>query len=120
MTREETIEGLIALKLERMDMDEPASQLWGHFAYEYDHDEIRWLEEDGKIVAYLDFSWVSNEEDVQACYDGKPTQGEVLNIINVVCTKSDHIWKLKKLLPAHKYISGMRGGDFHAHRRNHA
>jgi len=120
MTREEVIEQLIALKKGHQDSGEAPSTLWGHFAYEYDHQEVVWVEEDGKLVAFLDFSWVSDENDVERVYKGEKTDGEILNVITVVCTRPGLVWELKKLLPPHKYLTGMRGGDFHAHRRSHA
>jgi hypothetical protein len=118
--REELIEQLIALKKEFQDTGEPPSVLWGHFAYEVDHKEVVWVEESSRMVAFADFSWVSDENDIERAYRGEKTKGEILNIITVVCTRPGLIWELKKRLPKHKYLTGMRGGDFHAHRRRHA
>ena len=107
MTREEVIGELIRLKKEYADTGELESTLWGHFGYEVDHGEAVWVEDGDKIVAFCDWSWVSSPQDVEDSLNGKKTSGDVLLLINVVCTRPNLIWKLRRLLPGHKWIIGV-------------
>lgn len=113
LTREEVIGELIRLKRQYADTGEDEATLWGHFGYEYDHGEVVWIEDGGKVVAFADFSWVNSPEDVEACYQGIPTKGSILNVINVVCERPGLVWRLRKMLPQARWVTGMRGDRFY-------
>lgn len=102
MSRVDLIAQLIVLNMAHINRGESYEELASHFQAELDRGEIVWVEEDGKVVAYCDFDWVLIE--------GEP----LLHVINLVCTRPGLIWKIRSLLPKSKWITGMRGTEFHA------
>lgn len=115
MSRDEVIEQLIALKKEYQDTGEMPSKLWGHFAYEFDHGEVVWVEEDGKVVAFCDFSWIDGLHSLEHALIGNKTLGgDILCILTIVTTGKGQLKKLKKLLPKHRYIVGLHEDTIHA------
>lgn len=116
MTREEVIGELIRLKKEYCDTGEPESTLWGHFGYEIDNGEVVWVEQDGEVVAFADFSWISSlktEELRNALLGNKTEGGYILCVLTVVCTKPGLLWKLRSKLPKHRRIIGFHDDNIH-------
>lgn len=100
--RSDLIAQLIVLNMTHIHRGETAEKLASHFQHELDHGEVVYVQEEGQVVAFCDFDWV--------LVDGKP----LLHVINLVCTKPGLIWKIKTLLPKARWITGMRGTQFHA------
>ena len=113
MNRVELIAQLAVLKSTYADTGEDMDTLCGHFQYELDHDEVVWIEKDGQVVAFADFSWIKDPEDVNRPSKERHS-GPVLLVINLVVTKPSLIWEIKRLLPKHKWIAGNHDGKIHA------
>ena len=96
---------LISKKLNYCSSGETVKELWDHFDYEVNHGEVVWIEEADKVIAFCDFSWISTPEDADYLDEGGSTDGPVLFIMNVWCSKLGLLWKLKRMLPPHRWIA---------------
>ena len=93
---------------------ETIATLVSHFQASLDNKELTYLEEDGWVVAFCDWSWICKREDIERVNRGEYTTGNILHIINLVCTRPGLLRKLKGMLPYHSWISGERNDVFHA------
>lgn len=114
MNRVDLIAQLAVLKKGYANTGESVSTLVAHFQTSLDNKELAYIEENGQVIAFCDWSWISKPEDVQAVNKGEYTTGNILHIINLVCTRPGLLRKLKGMLPYHSWISGERNGIFHA------
>ena len=92
---------------------ETIATLVAHFQASLDNKELTYLEEDGQVVAFCDWSWIGKPGDIEQVNRGEYTTGNILHIINLVCTRPGLLRKLKGMLPYHSLISGERNGAFH-------
>jgi hypothetical protein len=102
MNKDELILQLIYLKKSYADCGETEEELFKHFDAELNSGEIVWLEQDGKVTAFADYSMISEESDIERAEAGKRTEGDILFILNCVCLEPGLIWRLKKLSPPHR------------------
>ena len=106
MNRVDLLAQLIHLKQRYAPTGESNEQLAAHFQDELDNREIIMIQEEGQVVAFCDWSWVSSLEDMEKARKGIPTTGEALFLLNVVCTRPGIIWRLKEALPAARWVIG--------------
>ena len=69
------------------------------------------LEEGGEIVAFVEYDWVKDTQDMLRADRGEhPEGGPVLYLSNlrIAPHRPDLIWKLKRKLPKAKWIVGMQ------------
>jgi hypothetical protein len=114
MSRTSLIAQLIVLKQRYAPTGESNERLAAHFQTSMDNREIVMIQEKDQVVAFADWSWIDNPEDVQLVNKGEYTTGRILHLINLVCTRPGLILKIKQALPKHEWISGERNGVFHA------
>ena len=67
----------------------------------------------GQVVAFLEYDWVKDAQDMLRADRGDPPLGgDVLYISNLRVTQPDHtlIWELRRRLPPHRWIVGLDEG----------
>ena len=107
---EDVLNQLVELKLKYAPTGEDAETIRDHFEYELNHREIAILIQEGRILAFCDWSWVSCPEDMKRADRGERTQGDILYIIHLISTEPGLIWELRSMLPIHRWIIGEREG----------
>lgn len=113
MDRATLIAQLAVLKSTYANTGESIDKLISHFQAALDNREVVYIEEEGEVVAFCDFSWIHSPEDIEKVSRGERTEGTILHVINLVCRKPGLIWKIRKMLPFHVHISGERRGKLH-------
>ena len=115
MERGRLIGQLIFLKSQYdPDPEDVDSKLFNRFDYELTHNEVAWIEMDGRIVAFCDWSWISSLGDTAKVRKGEPTSGDILFVISLVVTERNLLWPAKQLLPKHRWIA-WKGKDGRIH-----
>ncbi len=117
MKEETVIPQLIALTHKYVDTGESDEELYEHFATEFKNGEIVCASRGDRIVAFVDWAWISRFGDIAKAEDGEPTTGPVLFIMNY-CIDDPELttWKLRHLLPPHRWIVWNERGELHAPR----
>ena len=110
--KEDLIQQIVYIWSQLSPWGETKDELYQHFLYELNNDLLATIEVDGKVVAFVDWAWVSSMEDIRAIDSGAITSGDMLLVMNVWCSNPSYFWKLKGLLPKHRYICWQVRGDF--------
>lgn len=116
MTREQLVGQLIDLKQTFAPTGDSDDELERHFNAELNRNEIVWFEQDGKVIAFADFSMIASEADVEKAERGERTEGDILFILNAVCLEPGLLWELKRHAPPHSKMI-WRGKDRLIHPR---
>ena len=117
MKEEDVIPQLIALTHKYVDTGESDEELYEHFATEFKKKEIVCARRGDLIVAFVDWSWISCEADVKKAVKGDPTSGPILFVMNYCVDDPElNTWKLRHLLPSHRWIVWQEKGKLHAPR----
>ena len=95
---------LVELTQKYIPTGQSDESLASHFQYELDHDEIAWMGRGDKVLAFCDWSWISEQADIQPAHEGQPTSGPVLCILNLVLTEPRLMWPGYRLLPDHRWM----------------
>lgn len=114
MDRSSLIAQLAFLKQELASNGESIEKLVAHFQAELDRDEVAYITENDRVVAFCDWSWIVEMSELPMVYEGKQTSGDILVVINIVSLRSGLVMELRHKLPPHRWIIGMHDGKLHA------
>ena len=77
---------------------------------EFSNSNLITVDEGGEIVAVLEYDWVQTATEMFQVDRGERAMGGQVLYISNLRVAPDHpeaIWKLRKLLPPHRYIAGL-------------
>lgn len=104
---------LSILTKKHVDNGESPEQLVEAYLTRIEKDTVRWIEEDGQVVAFASYNWILDQSQV-----GKPCRerikGDVLEILKAWAARPGLLWELKKLAPPHRHICWRHDNEVHA------
>ena len=98
------VDQLVVIAKREVWCGETDEELKSHFQAELERDELAWIESEGEVIAFCDWSWIDRPEDVWLVEAGRQTEGRVLFLMNVWCKEKGILFKLKSLLPPYTWM----------------